>query len=100
MCSRTQLGKWLEIEISPHEYVYESLPFIYYKDTNMLVSMVRDVVETPPKMGGFWNGSDQKISKVMIESSKGMMISHLLWCKVPFNTTKNITIINKIKGKL
>jgi hypothetical protein len=44
--------KWLEIEISPHEDAYESLPFIYYKEANMLVSTLRYVVETPPNMGG------------------------------------------------
>lgn len=52
--------KWLEIEISPHEDAYESLPFIYYKEVNMVVSMLRYVVETPPKMGGSWNDSDKK----------------------------------------
>jgi hypothetical protein len=52
---------WLQIEISPHEDAYdESLPLIYYKEANVLVSMVRNVVETPQKMGGSWNDNDKK----------------------------------------
>ncbi len=52
MLENTIGKKWLEIEISPHEDAYESLPFIYYKEANMLVSTLRYVVETPPNMGG------------------------------------------------
>lgn len=97
MLENTIGKKWLKIEISPHEDVYESLPFIYYKEANMLVSVLRYVIEIPPNMGGSWNDSDKKMSKVVIESSKGMMISHSYGVRFPSTLLK--TSPSSIKSK-
>jgi hypothetical protein len=51
---------------------YESPTLVYYKEIDTMVPLVRAALHTPPKTQGSWNDENTKISKAMVESSRGM----------------------------
>lgn len=45
---------------------YKSLALVYYKEVDVLVSMVKVSVESPLWMGGSWSGNENENLKVVI----------------------------------
>ncbi len=64
--------KWPETHTNLEEDSYESPTFVESKDANALVPLVKANVQFLSKMGGSWNDSDEEMSQVMVESSRGV----------------------------
>ncbi len=62
--------KWPENHTDPMKYPYKSPTLVYYNVVDVLVLMVRTNVETPPRMGGFENDNEDKMSKIVIKLSR------------------------------
>ncbi len=89
--------KWLENPNDLEEDKYESPPFVYRKETNAIVPLVRSCFQTPPRMQGSWSEDDVKMTKAMVESSRGIDGKSGLNVEGSHNTTTNEAIdINDI----
>jgi hypothetical protein len=64
--------KWLKNKRDFEEDEYESPTFVYYKETNVMVPLVRVGMYTPPRMQGACSNNDTKMSKAMVESCRGV----------------------------
>ncbi len=64
--------KWLENQTDPKEDTYKSPQFVYYKNVNMLVLMVKTNIEITPPMPKSWSDIDEDTPKDMVESSMGV----------------------------
>jgi hypothetical protein len=64
--------KWQDNQNDTKENKYESPTFVYCKEIDAMVPLVRAGLQTPLRMQGSWNDNNAKTLKVMVESSKGM----------------------------
>jgi hypothetical protein len=64
--------KWPKNQSDPKEDKYKSLTFVYCKETDAIVPLVKACLQTPPRMQGSWNDNNVEMLEVMVESSKGM----------------------------
>jgi hypothetical protein len=66
------IKKWPENQSDSEEDEYGSLTFVYCKETNIMVPLLRVGLQTPPRMQGSWNNDNVGTPKVVVESSKEM----------------------------
>jgi hypothetical protein len=64
--------KWLENQNDSDEDEYESPTFVYCRETDTMVPLVRGNFQTPPRMQGSWNDNDTRMPEVVVESSRGV----------------------------
>jgi hypothetical protein len=62
--------KWLENQNDLKENEYKSPTFVYCKETNAMVPLLRISFQTPPRMQGSWNDDDVEMLEAMVESSR------------------------------
>jgi hypothetical protein len=64
--------KWPDNQNDLEEDYYKSPTFVYCRETNTMVPLVRSNLQTPPKMQGSWNNNNTIMPKAMVESFRGV----------------------------
>jgi hypothetical protein len=64
--------KWLENQSDLKENDYKSPTFVYCRETNPMVPLLKTSFQTPPRMQGSWSDDDVEMLEVMVVSSRGV----------------------------